>query len=742
MREKTITGYCDPFSAEAGEVVRFMVSTYAPGDYEAELVRIRAGDDSPGGVGVAEDVVPSAVAGRYPGRFQPVHPGSYGIVDASPTLAAVSSFTLAAWIWPTLPGGHPQAILGAWREDRGAGFRLFLDDGGALALGLGDGRGGVATVSTGVPLLSRQWVLAAASYDAASGEVRLVQTPAGLSPGQSIGAPEAGRTLVLERPLRPAPADAPFMFAAWADGARAGGFFNGKIDRPRLAARALGDDEIERLLAPSPALGDGLLGHWDFGRDIPGDAITDLGPRGLNGRLVNLPTRGVTGHNWSGESFSWRTAPEQYGAVHFHDDDLYDAGWQTDLGLTVPEGLASGLYAIRLRHGADVDRIPFVVRPPLGRATAPVALLLPMASYLAYANQRLRLRPNPLFGDGRPTCANDAFLVAHPEFGGSTYDTHTDRSGVHFASRLRPVTNLKPGDNTPWGLPADCNIVSWLEHLGQRYDVVTDEDLHAHGEALLRPYRAVITGSHPEYHSTAMLDALEGYLGGGGRLMYLGGNGFYWRVAFRDDLPGVLEVRRSEDGTRAWMAEPGEYYHAFTGEYGGLWRRIGRAPNRLVGVGFAAQGFGESGHYRRRPGADDPRAAFIFEGVKDEIIGDFGSIGGGAAGEEIDRHDVRLGSPRHALVLASSEGHGRDMLRTKEEYLSTVPWFDDPKVRADLVFFECPNGGAVFSTGAIAWAASLAHNGYDNNVARITGNVLSRFVDPTPFELPTADAER
>jgi len=31
---------------------------------------------------------------------------------------------------------------------------------------------------------------------------------------------------------------------------------------------------------------------------------------------------------------------------------------------------------------------------------------------------------------------------------------------------------------------------------------------------------------------------------------------------------------------------------------------------------------------------------------------------------------------------------------------------------------------------------SLAHNGYDNNVSRMTGNVLRRFVDPAPFAMP------
>ncbi len=50
-------------------------------------------------------------------------------------------------------------------------------------------------------------------------------------------------------------------------------------------------------------------------------------------------------------------------------------------------------------------------------------------------------------------------------------------------------------------------------------------------------------------------------------------------------------------------------------------------------------------------------------------------------------------------------------------------------MRADLTYFETPEGGAVFSTGSIDWTASLSHNGYDNNVARITGNVLQRFLD-------------
>ena len=124
------------------------------------------------------------------------------------------------------------------------------------------------------------------------------------------------------------------------------------------------------------------------------------------------------------------------------------------------------------------------------------------------------------------------------------------------------------------------------------------------------------------------------------------------------------------------------------------------------------------------------------EGVEEEHIGTSG-LGGGAAGQEVDRYDPKLGSPSHAVIVASAVAFGPDMLRTKEEFEGTVAFpTPDPFVRADMVFFETPQGGAVFSVGSISWFGALARNGYDNDVARITENVLRRFLDPTPFEVP------
>jgi N,N-dimethylformamidase len=329
----------------------------------------------------------------------------------------------------------------------------------------------------------------------------------------------------------------------------------------------------------------------------------------------------------------------------------------------------------------------------------------------------------------------DQFLEETYSLGLSTYDLHGDGSGVCHSSRLRPILNMRPKGEL-WQFNADTHITDWLAAKGLDCDIITDEDLEREGLDCLKPYRCILTGTHPEYYSLKMLDAVQDYTDRGGRLVYLGANGFYWRIAWHPALPGVIEHRRSEDGMRAWTTQAGESYMAFTGEYSGLWRRNGRPPNMLVGTGFSAQGFDVASHFDRKPGSRDPRAAFIFEGVTEERIGDFGSIGGGAAGWELDRADFALGTPPHALIVATADDFPASYHWVNEELNHThsaVNGDTCPMIKADMVFFETPQGGGVFSVSSISWAGALAHNGYDNNVSRITENVVRRFLEPKPL---------
>jgi N,N-dimethylformamidase beta subunit-like protein len=739
-----VLGYADPLTVAPGERIRFMVGTLdGPRRYRAEVVRLVCGDTGPGGAGLQTVRLPTSIDGEHDGTPQAIDAGSYVIVERPEAFGALARFTLQAFIHPTRvpmrPSPERQVIMGTWAEDRAAGFALMLDEAGALALLVGG-----APISTNAPLTARRWYHVAASVDLVAGTVTLRQTPL------ADHAPSLEQPVAVTAPVRVAPAGAADFFLGAARRAVEDGrlrttwHFNGKIDRPTLARRALAPAELlAAATAPSTLVAaEDATGLWDLAADIATDRVTDRSPNHLHGRTVNAPKRAVTGHNWDGSEMDWRRAPHQYGAIHFHDDDLYDAGWRPTLTTTVPADARSGVYALRLEaEGGPEFWVVFYVRPPRRGPRARVAFLASTATYLCYSNYRARMRPGPaeLYIGALPVVdTTDLLLMHHPELGGSTYDTHADGSGVCHVSRLRPIVNVRPTGRL-WNLFLDLCLLDWLEAHEQPYDVITDDDLHAEGLPLLDGYSVILSGCHPEYCSREMMDALAAYLGRGGRLMYMGGNGFYWRVSYPPAHPGMIEMRRAEDGTRAWVESVGEYYHSSTGEYGGLWRRQGRAPNTLVGVGFVAQGFDRSSYYRRTPASRDPRARFIFDGIVGDVLGDFGVAWGGAAGLELDAFNPSLGSPSWALVVASSEDHSNAFQLVNEEMTVSFAGSDgrfSPAVRADMVFYEHPGGGAVFSTGSIAYVGSLAHNGYDNNISRLTLNVLRRFLDPAPFAAP------
>jgi len=749
LRLPKITAYADRLYARPGDTIKFMVSCDRVGSYQSDIVRLINADDCPLGPGFKEHLVRSPVSRRRKGRKQHISAGSHGLVPNSPSLENLESFSVQALVWPTTPDRGRQGILSKSSHQQG-GFALIIDEKGAIALRLVDGRGRHDLISTGTPMGARRWYFVGATYDCITRRVCVFQEPVKRVPGIEDRASLARRAKVAGTIGN----TAPVVIAALAESSRMGGqapvscHYNGKIENPRIANRPLTYFErVQFQNAISPALRDSVVAAWDFSKSISSEQLVDVSDNHNHGETVNLPARGVTGARWTGEATDWKALPEHWSAIHFHDDDLYDAGWDVNFQFTVPRRMRSGIYAARLRSGKDEEYVPFFVSPAPGKE-AKIALLLPTATYMAYANEHMGVDGDVCELQGGHLVVlqpHHLFLNEHREYGNSLYDEHPDGSGVFYSSRLRPILNMRPktqeifgfGASTPWGLCADSHIAGWLEARGYRYDVITDEELHERGVNLLEKYRVVITGTHPEYYSTAMLDAIQAYTDRGGRLMYLGGNGFYWRIAFHPSKPGVIEVRRNEVGMRAWASQPGEYYHSFNGEYGGLWRNLGRSPQSVVGVGVSVEGFDLCSYYRRKPDSFNAKVSFIFKGIgKDELIGNFGLTGGGAAGLETDRISRILGSPPNIFLLASSENHTDTCLLVPEETIDALQYrggHEHPWVRADMVFFETPNGGAVFSTGSIAWATSLCHTRYNNNVSRITKNVLDRFVKPSPF---------
>lgn len=718
-----LVGYLDRFSARSGERIEVKVSSTLAEPYRADLVRIIHGDANPAGPGIKLAELPAGFAGSYASRFQPVHLGSCAVVALAPPLALPDLCTIVVRVQPWLLDGRPQTVLAT---DRGFALSVAAE---GTCLNIAGSRAQIAA-----PMLERRW------YElrvlVGGGRARLRQTPLRQSWGVadrgeaqisgSLG--KIGRVILGAAPAPAAnPGDNPHH-----------AFFNGRIEDPAILAGTHDDP------APIDPAATDCIAWWDFSADIPTRDIRDRGPHGWHGTLLNLPTRGVSGSRGTGAETNWRHAPRDYAAIHFHDDDLYDCGWATDFTVDIPDRMASGAYGVRLRGGGVEDIVPFYVLPPKGAAAGskPLVFLASTFTYQIYGNHRRGNTDAEFHGRQAAWGAYPWNADQHPEYAASTYNVHSDGSGVCYSSLRRPLLTMRPGyitylDKRGSGLrhfPADTHLIDWLTVKGVEFDIVTDHDLDREGLALLQPYRAVVTGSHPEYHTPNTLDALQDYVGAGGRLAYLGGNGFYWRIANSTAVPDVVEVRRAEGGIRAWAAEPGEYFHALDGAYGGLWRRNGRPPQALCGVGFSAQGLFEGSYYRRMPDAANPRAAWIFDSIDGDIIGDFGLSGGGAAGFELDRADFKLGTPPNALILARSEGHQSHFVTVPEELLTHVTTItgERPKalIRAEIVYFETTAGGAVFSTGSITFCGALSHNNYTNNISRLLENVLTRFTRP------------
>ena len=647
MNIVALVGYTNKLSGRPGDEIGFKVSSQSRSPVKAQLFRSISADPNPKGPGIVEESCEELFPTQtFVGRNQPFFPGSYGKTATAIAVSAKTEIKISLLVWPTRYCGHNQTFLATDTAE------LCMNPDGYAELHFGD-----YTVRAEKPLNLRHWYKIEGWMDA-NGHLGISTTlikQGGTiqSMATALDTQAGGADLEL---------DGTVSVGARILSGSAVRFFNGKIEAPQIRVDGM------------------LVANWDFSNDISRQSV--VGENCPDMDLVNSPTRGIKGVSWDGSEHNWRHKPGHYGAIHFHEDDIYDFGWETDFSLKIPPTMPSGIYVMRISSDGHEDAMPFFVCPPLGNPTAKLCVLVSTFTYTIYGNHA-----RPDYHAGWQDRIRDWGAYPHNpaefrNYGLSTYNLHSDGFGICHASHKRPLFNLRPGyitfgEANCSGLrhfQADSHLIAWLHAKGIDYDIITDQELHNDGVAAIRDYATVTTGSHPEYHTSQMLDALTAYRDGGGSFIYLGGNGFYWRIVRHHDDPDLLEIRRAEDGLRAWASEPGEYYNAFDGSYGGLWRRNGRPPQQLVGVGFTAQGLFVGMPYNRI--CHDPEFDWVFDGIEGDTFGDFGFSGNGAAGFELDRVDTALSDGldlaegTSITVLAHSYDTTNDFMLVPEEQLT------------------------------------------------------------------------
>ena len=636
-------------------------------------------------------------------------------------LDAGGRFAVSAWLFPTTPGSGPQGIVTKWSEGERRGWGLFLEADGDLGLRI-DGE----TFRTGRPC---------ARSRGRSSPRRSTASASGSSSGRCCASLE--RACRGRRRARLASAGGPSRSSARATGrARCGGF-NGKLEAPRL----------ERGGAVGRSLG--LLARH---RERPDPRRSRQRPR--RAARQHADARGHGTQLDRARDRLARTRARSTRAVFFHDDDLEDAGWEPAFELDRARTTSRAASTQRGCAPADDEEwIPFFVAPAARRRAARRSRSSRRRSRTSRTRTSTRQTGNPVavtdFVLSDYFLPEDRLAIDVPLLG--LYDKHRDGVGCCYSSRLRPVVNMRPHYHLALVRSAHQLLGRPPPRRLARGEGLRRRRRHRRGparrgdRALCAATGSCVTGSHPEYWTARMLESLAAYLeqrrpGHVPRRQRL-----LLGDVRRPGRPHVIEVRRGRRGTGTWRGEPGEDFHSTTGEPGGLWRDRGCPPQRLVGVGMAAQGFDRALPFEREAGAATLARAWIFEGVPEGPIGDAGLMMDGAAGLEVDRLDHALGTPPHALLLATARGFSDSYQHVVEEVASsdsrqggTV----SPFVRGDMAFFELPNGGAVFSASSISWCGSLSHNGYDNAVSQITENVLRRFAADAPVNEIAASTGR
>lgn len=337
----------------------------------------------------------------------------------------------------------------------------------------------------------------------------------------------------------------------------------------------------------------------------------------------------------------------------------FGCGWETTYKFVVPQSAVSGIYSAHVSNDlGELFYITFVVKSD-GLSNNKILVMASTNTWQAYNN-----------------------------WSGQSFYTYSLSEETHNSTILsfhRPNIVNKPIGNSDHLVAGELHLHRWLENNSYGFDVAAEIDMHENPN-LLDNYKVLILCVHPEYYTLEMYNNLIHFLNAGGRLMYLAGNGIYWRVALAYDK---IEVRKEGEN------------HEYTDGRGGTFRSLGMPESRHLGVQYT-----EAGIHTYAPYVVYNSNHWIYNntGVSNgQLIGQTCLNNGMASGWETDK--ITADSPSNITVLGvgtNPEGGG-----------------------AYMIYYDKPNGSKVFSVGSITYTGSLS---VDPVIHQITKNVLDNFL--------------
>jgi hypothetical protein len=776
-----IHGYADQLSVQPGDTINFKISSDT--NYTFQIFRLGLDVNSP-----SLDVSNSPQFTVMSPQQQPIYPGSYVCVtNGLPASNALAGLTLECWMRPSLaiPGGDEFALAPGFTglmtqyDTNQAGFGLFVQlndtNNGTVAFYGGDGGALRMTnwLQTSFDFIGSaqtwdqlQWHHVAATWD---GATQSLWIDGQLAASHSFAGP-----------VKPGPA--PLRLGSYGENGLANHFYNGDLAFPVIYSNALSGVEISNHFSqvhpggspPQPFdtnnVPTNVLACWQLTEE-GSNIVADISAFHRDGQIINHATWHIGGPSFDAskvgefDSYDPATDPTRGHGLRLASDDLFDCGWTNTFSWVVSNAAPSGIYVARLRYPATAGtnafyhHITFVVRKPDSRAPAPILLVFPLNTLLAYNSSPFRTNifiNGSLFAKEIDTGGISGAGPNPADFPQvSGYEEHHDGAPTAHIGLRMPLGSADPYADYGGGSYSHLTRATrftqvWLDQNGYSYDVITDLDLHQN-PAALRAYRAVILAGHSEYWSVAAYNNLKTYLQNHGNLVVLSGNTMYWRVSYNADS-SVMEVRKVDGVGGQYAGRRGEVWHSDDGLRGGLMRENGFPGWQLIGLDTL--------------GILDTRetAAFSITNGTNFLFSGLGVTNGqmmcvGYIGHESDARIATLNAARQSANLGVSPNKNNsvppvadpveppgivplalgiatnlDLECNPDQFLYFDYYLQDlcghvqfPAPVADLIYWERLDGGRVFNAGSIASGAALSN---DPIFAGVVRNVLDSFTAP------------
>lgn len=382
----------------------------------------------------------------------------------------------------------------------------------------------------------------------------------------------------------------------------------------------------------------------------------------------------------------------------------YGCKWTKPVLIPIQSNTASGYYFLRLEYKNQIYWSSLVIRPKSG-STNKILLLANTNKWNAYNTWAgldgsislyvfnttvfYQSNRNPAL-EGTNGTARTAPIVAnfvHTERPNTTASSYIN---TYFTSDIK--TRLFFNDH----IYGEMFLPNFLDELGLVFDVLTDQDMEQFDIHKFK-YKIFMMHVHPEYWSIKQLRVLNQITKAKVGIIYLAGNGIYWKCTWIDNQMEVRKDRKLHlDGTKGAQFKELKFNDISNGEeiikiyYSKMYNMNTNPPVPYKLTNFPTwllQGLDQN--------LDISRGYIGFRNLNSR------AVVSGTSGWEVDNVQIMSNSK---YIIGSSN-----------DKLGQIIW-------KDIDSF----GGAVFAAGSIIYTGSLF---VDSAIAKMTTNLMNKMLE-------------